>query len=153
MSDNGPYCVHEAGEGYALLQRVYADGKRCATIIRAGYAPEQTAFVTAPESCQQVGHVVYPAGGSVQRHYHKPATRTVVGMGEVLVVQRGECVVTFLDSDRRPMCFSLRAGDVLIIEPDTNGRSVIHGFDFHEDTVLLEIKQGPYMGDGEKVRL
>ena len=38
----------------------------------------------------------------------------------------------------------LRTGDVVIL---VNGG---HGFRMQEDTVLLEIKQGPYLGLGEK---
>jgi len=27
-----------------------------------------------------------------------------------------------------------------------------HGFEFLEDTVMIEVKQGPYMGEDDKVR-
>ncbi len=37
--------------------------------------PQKTTFLTPPEFKQQVGFVVYPAGGEIQRHVHRPLER------------------------------------------------------------------------------
>jgi len=123
------------------------DGHRVlACIICAGHRAEETKFVTPPEWNQQVGFVVYPAGASIPRHRHCPMRREIVGTGEVLIVRSGRCELDlFADDDRHVLSRELRAGDVLILIAGG------HGFRMLEDTVLLEVKQGPYTGLAEKV--
>ena len=51
------------------------------------------------------------------------------------------------DEERRHVATrELRAGDVILIAAGG------HGFRMLEDTVLLEVKQGPYVGLDEKER-
>lgn len=114
-------------------------------IIRAGFRPERTTFVTPPEFKQQVGFVVYPAGGEIKRHVHRPLERHLVGTSEVLVVQQGRCLIDIYNDDRELVATrELCPGDVMLM---VGGG---HGFRMLEDTVLLEIKQGPYTGLDEK---
>jgi uncharacterized protein YjlB len=69
----------------------------------------------------------------------------MVGTSEVLVVRRGKCEVDFFDDDRQLVATrELEAGDVMLM---VGGG---HGFRMLEDTVFLELKQGPYLGLDEK---
>jgi hypothetical protein len=124
------------------MESITRDGIVLAYIARSGSRPEKTQFLT-PDDCDlQVGHVVYPAGGEIVRHMHLPVERTVRGTAEVLVVQDGRCEVDVYDTHKELVASrELRAGDILIA---VNGG---HGFRVLEDTVLLEIKQGPFLGD------
>jgi quercetin dioxygenase-like cupin family protein len=89
-----------------------------------------------------VGYVVYAAGQEIARHMHLPVERTIVGTAEVLVVQQGRCEVDVYAEDRRLVdTRELRQGDVLIALAGG------HAFRVLEDTVLLEVKQGPFVGD------
>lgn len=117
-------------------------------LVRSAHQPSSTSFVTLPESPQQVGHIVYPKGGAIPRHYHRPVKRQLVGTSEIILVKKGRCIVTFYDQDRIPVLSrTLDTGDLLfIIASDGQG----HGFEMLENTVLLDIKQGPYTGDIEK---
>ena len=72
-----------------ILEKIIWNDVPLAYIIRKGLAPDKTTFLTPPEFKQQVGFVVYPAGGEIQRHDHRPLARHLVGTSEVLVVQRG----------------------------------------------------------------
>lgn len=122
-------------------------GRVLAVIVRAGVSPAQTDFVTAPRESFQVGFIVYEANGVVQRHVHRPIARQLVGTSEVLVVREGSCVVELFDDERRPVTSKeLRLGDVILLLAGG------HGFQMLEDTVLLEVKQGPYTGLDEKER-
>jgi hypothetical protein len=116
-------------------------------IIRPNPLPEGTIFLTPPEFKQQVGFVVYPQGAEIARHIHRALARHLIGTSEVLVVQRGRCMIDVY-SDGRELVASreLRAGDVMLM---VGGG---HGFRMLEDTVFLEIKQGPYTGMDEKER-
>jgi len=118
-----------------------------AIIIRACYAPTQTTFITPDDYKQQAGFVVYPAGGHIAPHVHKPIERHLIGTAETLVVRQGKMQARFYDDDRRLIAErTLSQGDVLLLI------SGGHGFDMLEDIILLEIKQGPYTGLVEKER-
>jgi len=121
--------------------------KALAYIVKAALLPDRTAFVTPPEANLQVGFVVYPAGGTIPPHTHLPLERHLVGTAEVLVVRKGRCLIDVY-TDRHELVASreLAAGDVMLM---LGGG---HGFRMLEDTVLLEVKQGPYTGLSEKER-
>ena len=118
-----------------------------AYIIRASLDPAQTTFFTPPEFNHQLGFVVYPAGGSIAPHTHRPIERHINGTSEVLVVRKGRCNVDLYTEEHVLVeTRELRCGDILLLI------SGGHGFRMLEDTVLLEIKQGPYTGLEEKER-
>ena len=118
-------------------------GQVLAYVVRAA-SPERTLFLTPPEATLQVGYVVYQAGQEIARHVHLPVERHIVGTAEVLLVQRGACQVDVYAQDRRLVqSRELHQGDVLIALAGG------HAFRLLEDTVLLEVKQGPFVGDAE----
>ena len=128
-----------------LIEHIKAGEETLAIIIRNSFEPSRTEFLTPPEYKQQVGYVVYPKGGVVARHTHRAIPRSMVGTSEVLVVRRGKCEADFFDDDRRLVATrELEAGDVMLM---VGGG---HGFRMLEDTVFLELKQGPYLGVDEK---
>jgi quercetin dioxygenase-like cupin family protein len=131
----------------SALETIALDGAVLAYIARCAELPTQTTFLT-PDDCNlQVGHVVYPAGGEIARHMHLPVERHLVGTTEVILVERGRCEVDVFGPERQLVTTrELRSGDMLIA---VGGG---HGFRLLEDTVLLEIKQGPYPGGAEKER-
>jgi hypothetical protein len=129
------------------VQRICSGDLCLAYIIRASLVPGQTTFVTPPEAGLQIGFVVYPAGGEVPRHVHVPVERHLQSTCEALFVKRGRCEVDIYDDDHQLVASrELRAGDWILL---VGGG---HGFRMLEDTVLTEIKQGPYMGLNEKRR-
>jgi hypothetical protein len=131
-----------------MMETIADHGVILAYVARSGPIPTHTAYLTPDECSLQVGHVVYPAGSEIPRHMHLPLERHLIGSGEVIIVQRGRCEVDVYSDDRRVVATrELGVGDILIAV------SGGHGFRVHEDTVLLEIKQGPYPGDAvEKER-
>jgi hypothetical protein len=65
----------------------------------------------------------------------------------VLFVRRGLCEVDIYNNERELVSTEqLREGDILLM---VDGG---HGFRMLQDTVFLEIKQGPYMGMDDKER-
>jgi len=144
VSDKVPTQVREGTE---LVEKIFFDQKCLAYIIRANFLPERTTFLTPPDYKQQVGYIVYPAGGEIQRHVHRPLERHLVGTSEVLIVVQGCCEVDLYSDDRQLVATrELRQGDVMLM---VGGG---HGFRMLDDTVFLEIKQGPYTGIDEKER-
>ena len=116
-----------------------------AYIIHPDPLPGKTTFITPPEFKQQVGFIVYPAGGEVKRHLHLPLERRLIGTSEVLIVHKGHCLADIYNDERELVATrELRAGDVMLM---VGGG---HGFRMVEDTVFLEIKQGPFLPVAEK---
>jgi hypothetical protein len=130
-----------------LSEKVFSDGKLLAYVLRAELSPDKTTFITPPEINLQLGYVVYPAGGEVLRHLHRPLERHIQGTTEILFIKKGRCIMDIFDDlQKLVMSLELKQGDTVLM---IGGG---HGFRMLEDTVLLEIKQGPYTGMDEKVR-
>ena len=130
-----------------LVEKIMCGDVPLAYIIRGDLMPSRTTFLTPPQFKQQVGFVVYPAGGEIQRHVHRPLSRHLIGSSEVLIVRRGRCDIDIYNDDRELVATrELREGDVMLM---VGGG---HGFHMLEDTVFLEVKQGPYTGQDEKER-
>ena len=130
-----------------LVERIVAKDRVLAYIIRREMEPEKTMFLTPENLSFQAGFIVYPENSSIARHVHKPIDRHLTGTSEVLVVKKGRCEVDiFTDDKELAATRELRPGDVLLLIAGG------HGFRVLENTVLLEIKQGPYTGLDEKER-
>ena len=130
-----------------LVERIMWADVPLAYIIRGDLIPSRTTFVTPPQFKQQVGFIVYPAGGEIPRHVHRPLSRHLIGTSEVLIVRRGRCEIDIYNDDRQLVATrELREGDIMLM---VGGG---HGFHMLEDTVFLEVKQGPYTGQDEKER-
>lgn len=124
---------------------ISAGERLLACIVRASYQPNRTTFVTDPAAPQQLGFVVGATGAEIQPHLHGPVERRLRGTSETVIVRSGECEVDIFTSDGVPVAtHTLRTGDVVVL---LDGG---HGFRMRVDTVLLEVKQGPYLGYADK---
>lgn len=127
------------------IQHVTWSHQHIATIIRAEYAPDQTQFVTPDHYYQQAGFVVYAKGGDIRRHSHLPLQRHLTGTPETLIIRKGKIDIDLYAMDKSFLgTWRLDAGDVVLLV------SGGHHIRCLEDTILLEIKQGPYTGLTEK---
>lgn len=118
-----------------------------AGLISADHIPERSEFVTPDSYKQQIGFIAYPSGNEIAPHIHHEMERSIRGTSEVLLVRKGRCLVDFYLEDKSYFCTrELRKDDTLVL---VGGG---HGFRMLEDTVFLEVKQGPYIGPAEKER-
>ncbi|MEZ5566186.1 MAG: WbuC family cupin fold metalloprotein [Gammaproteobacteria bacterium] len=128
------------------IETIKSDDQILAMVIRHSYSPTKTTFVTPHEFNQQVGFIVYPKGTTIPRHRHLPQERKIIGTSEVILVKSGRCQLEIFDnagtSVRR---VGLTAGDLVILSGGG------HGFALEEDTVLVEVKQGPFVAGDDKV--
>jgi len=130
-----------------LVEKICFNNAPLAYIIRSQLMPDKTTFLTPPDFNQQVGFVVYPAGSVISRHVYRFLERHLVGTSEVLVVRQGRCEIDIYNDDRQLIATrELCEGDIML---KVGGG---HGFRVLEHTVLLEVKQGPYIGVDEKIR-
>jgi hypothetical protein len=94
-----------------------------------------------------MGMIVYKRGEAIIPHVHLPVTRTVEGTTECVIVRHGSCEIDIYDAARNHIetCL-LSEGDIVLL---LGGG---HGFRMLADTVLFEVKQGPYVGGADKER-
>ncbi len=129
------------------VEVVESRGQVLCYIVRAEFQPDETTFLTPTEENLQVGYIVYSSGNDIPRHVHNPVRHWVEATSEVLMVRKGRLTVDLYSDERLKVASrELNTGDVIIL---VGGG---HGFKTSEDTVLLEVKQGPYRGVDEKVR-
>jgi len=80
-------------------------------------------------------------------HVHNAVQRNVHFTQEVLVIKSGKVRVDYYDDDRsylesRILC----QGDVVLLAYGG------HGFEMLENSEMIEVKQGPYAGEMDKIR-
>jgi quercetin dioxygenase-like cupin family protein len=143
--------VRSAGENIqnapaVSVEQITARGTTLALVVRSDPAPPGPQFVTPPEAALQVGVLTHPEGTSIPRHVHREIERKVTTTSEVLLVRSGSCEVEVYDGDELIATTQLSPGDVIVLLAGG------HGLRMLEDTVLVEVKQGPYLGVEEKVR-
>lgn len=129
------------------IHHVTWNDQHIATIIRRDFMPETTTFISPDSYYQQLGFVVYQKDGVVERHSHLPLQRHLTGTPETLLIRRGRAEVELYAMDKSLLgTWILDEGD--IIQLVSGG----HRFKCLENTIFLEIKQGPYTGLIEKER-
>lgn len=118
-----------------------------AVIVPAEYDPDKTEFITPLDYKQQLGFIVYNSNEAIAPHSHIPMNRSLVGTSEVLFIKTGKVEVTLYSKEKKLIATRvLNQGDIILLV------SGGHGFRMLEKTVMVEIKQGPYIGIEEKER-
>lgn len=127
--------------------RVKQDGHLLAIIIPASFSDSGIQFFTPDNFSQQLAFMRHPAGKKIDPHVHNAVTRQVEYTQEVLFIRKGRVRVDFFDNSRAYLHSRvLSAGDVIFLA--TGG----HGFEMLDEVEMIEVKQGPYAGDGDKTR-
>ena len=129
------------------VESIEVAGETVAIVVRARFAPPGVHFFTPPSFSQQLAYMRHPAGKIIEPHVHNELKREVFFTNEVLVLRRGRLRVDFY-TDARAYWGSrvLEAGDVILLIKGG------HGFQVLEDLEMIEVKQGPYAGEGDKTR-
>lgn len=129
------------------FEKIELDGKILGCIIRADYHKEGIAFFTPDDFSQQLGYMNRPDDYVIAPHTHNLVERKVDLTQEVLFVRRGKVRVDFYDDERQYLeSRIIKQGDVCLL---AHGG---HGFKVLEQAEMIEVKQGPYCGEMDKVR-
>lgn len=131
----------------ALVETIGRDGQMFALIIRAQFREPGIHFFTPGDLSQQLAYMRHPPGKEIKPHVHNPVAREVHYTQEVLLIRRGKVRVDFYDEQRVYLeSRVLVEGDVILLA--TGG----HGFKVLEELEMIEVKQGPYVGESDKTR-
>lgn len=127
-------------------EKVIHDGEVFALIIYSGKVDEGVQFYTEDEQPLQVGKHCYVGGKIIKPHRHVPVDIELNGpLQEVLYIESGKVEVTFYSCEGEKIDKKILArGDTILL---MNGG---HGFEFLENTKMLEVKQGPFIPESKK---
>ena len=130
-----------------MIERITNNGAELAIILRRNYEQSGLKFFTENAATMQLGYMNRPAGYVIQPHIHRPVQRETYYTEEVLFVRSGRVRVDFFSDDQVYLKSAiLEAGDVVLLARGG------HGFEMLAPTEMIEVKQGPYVGDRDKER-
>lgn len=129
------------------IKQIEHNGKILAIIISNDYSKDGVEFFTPNDFSQQLAYMKHPKGKRIDAHTHNIVPREVSYTKEVLVIRKGKLRVDFYEDDKTYIeSHIVNQGDIILLA--FGG----HGFECLEEVEMVEIKQGPYLGEQDKVR-
>ena len=130
-----------------MIERIEFDGVEFAIILRSGFRKPGIHFFTPDNFSQQLACMRHPAGHVIKPHVHNPVPRAVHYTHEALFLRRGRLRVDFYTNAGAYLeSRELGPGDVILLAAGG------HGFEVLEEIEMVEVKQGPYVGEADKTR-
>jgi len=118
-----------------------------AIIVYSSFKKPGIHFFTGGEVSQQLAYLNHPKGKLIEPHIHNRVNREVVYTQEVLFIKSGRLRVDFYSENKKFVeSRILNKGDVLLLMKGG------HGFEMMDEVEIIEVKQGPYLGDNDKIR-
>lgn len=132
---------------FPLIEHLEHGGQTIAVIVRHQFRKDGIEFFTPGNFSQQIGYMNRPSGYVIAPHVHLPVQREVQYTNEVLFIKSGRLRVDFYSPEQQYLESTiLEAGDVVLLAQGG------HGFEMLTPTEIIEVKQGPYAGEGDKRR-
>jgi hypothetical protein len=129
------------------IEKITHNDQILAIIIRSDFKQDGIAFFTDNNFSQQLGYMNRPEGYVILPHRHNLVPREVVLTQETLFIKSGKIRADFYDEEQNYLESRIVSkGDIVLLA--TGG----HGFKMLEPSEIVEVKQGPYVGERDKVR-
>lgn len=130
-----------------MIQEILYNNEVLALILSADFCESGIHFFTPDSYSQQLAYMKHPAGKTIMPHRHNSVRREVFYTQEVLLIKKGKVRVDFYSEQQQYLeSRVLKAGDVILLIKGG------HGFEVLEELEMIEVKQGPYVGDDDKTR-
>ena len=130
-----------------MIENILHNEQLISVIIRSQYHAEGISFFTPDDFSQQLAYMNREKGYVISPHVHNPVKREVSYTQEVLFIKSGKVRVDYYDNNKNYLESKiLNKGDVVLLAYGG------HGFEMLEDSEIIEVKQGPYVGEMDKVR-
>ncbi len=124
------------------IKEILENGTVLARYIPNSSLKEGLGFYSNEDEFIQVGSWNYPAGKVLQAHNHHIVERNINRTQEVVVVLKGSIHVSvYNENDELKESFTANQGDVFIMLAGGHGYEILE-----DDTLAIEIKNGPYPG-------
>lgn len=132
------------------MREIVKDGKILARYITADdIKPGLISLTNDNEFLQVVAWGHYEKGKYLQDHWHNEFERTALRTYEAIYVVKGAIEARLFDLDLIPVeTITVKQGELLILLESAHGYTILE-----DDTTVLEIKNGPFMGvDKDKTK-
>lgn len=130
-----------------MIEHITHGDKTLSIIIRHNFEKDGIEFFTPNDFSQQLAYMKRPKDYLIPPHVHNAVSREVLYTKEVLFIKGGRVRVDFYDDDKNYLNSTiLEQGDVILLA--FGG----HGFYMLEESEIIEVKQGPYAGEKDKIR-
>lgn len=129
-----------------MIQQIVHNNQLLSIIIRRNYEKDGIEFFTPDDFSQQLAYMKRPKDYVIPPHMHNAVVREVKFTQEVLYIKSGRVRVDFYDETTYLESTVLEAGDVILLAYGG------HGFEMIEESEIIEVKQGPFGGEMDKVR-
>jgi len=129
------------------IERIEKEGKILAIIVRKGIKDE-LAFATPEHFPFQLGVHNRKADVKIQAHSHPQIDDiSTLPVQEFFYIISGKVkIALYDDEENKVQDIILEQGDSVIIDCG-------HGFEFLEDTNMIELRQGPYRGKEKEKKM
>ena len=130
-----------------MIEKIINNDELLSIIIRTNFKSDGIEFFTPDNFSQQLAYMNRPKSYVIPPHVHNLVARNVNFTQEVLFIKSGKVRVDYYDDKKKYLESKiLNQGDVVLLA------SGGHGFEMIEDSEIIEVKQGPYSGEMDKVR-
>ena len=132
------------------MREIIKDGKILARhIIPEDITPGLVSFTNDDEFLQVVAWGHYEKGKYLQDHWHNEFERNALRTYEAVYVVKGAIEARLFDLELVLVeTLTIKQGELLILLESAHGYTILE-----EDTTVLEIKNGPFMGvDKDKTK-
>ena len=131
-----------------MVEKIYHKKKLYALIVRAKFRKKKgISFFTPSDTNQQFGYMKHDKGHLIKPHKHKKRATKIFYTTEVIIIFKGSLRVDFYDQKQKYL-FSKIIGEKDIIMLVHGG----HGFKVLKKVEMIEVKQGPYSAEKDRVK-
>jgi mannose-6-phosphate isomerase-like protein (cupin superfamily) len=130
-----------------MIEEIKDNNEALGVIIYSNYKEDGIKFFTPNDYSLQLAYMNRPTDYSIEPHVHCEFDRLNKFTQEVLFIKSGQLRVDFYNLERVYLKSRLlNKGDVILL---VGGG---HGFKIIDSCEIIEVKQGPYAGDRDKIR-
>ena len=131
-----------------MIKEIIHKKKLYALIIKKEFRKKKgISFFTKNSSNQQIGYMKHKKNFLIKPHSHLKRLTKIFITSEVIILQKGKLRVDFYNTKKKYL-FSIFLNKNEIVMLVHGG----HGFKVIKDVEMLEIKQGPYLANYDKVK-
>jgi hypothetical protein len=130
-----------------MIEHISHDKTHLAIIIRNNFSKKGIEFFTSDKNPLQLGYMNREKDFVIAPHTHNKVERKINTTHEVLFIKSGKIRIDFYTTEKKYLKSTIAySGDVILL---TDGG---HGFKMLEESEIIEVKQGPYLGEKDKNR-
>ena len=130
-----------------MIKRFFYNNELIAFVIKRDYTKEGITFFTDDEFPEQIAYMSNKKDAIVKAHVHNEIERNISLTQEILIIKKGKLRLDLYTQEKEYIesCI-IEEGDIVFLS------SGGHGLKCLEDIEMVEVKQGPYLGEKDKVR-